>query len=212
VKWWGESIFFQITAEKNFNLFYSIYILNFVIIIHNSLGGGADYFVAKHDIEIRRYLAWRKKVRGKTIPVRLYEIIYVGLVMLWSKMNKPPLNRAIHEYIDRTNYKKELMSGDLFQKLIAEIKETPCEDKTGYYLANSRETLSQKELEQLNKEKKSVVQELVTNDKVERYRAIFKFCELYQSWALAKKSVQAKDITKQGDFETHPELPLKIVK
>ena len=159
--------------------------------------GGAYYFVAKHDIEIRRYLAWRKTVRGKTIPIRLYEIIYVGLVMLWSKMGKPPLNKAIHEYIDRTNYKKELMSGDLFQKLINEIKETSCDDKTGYYLANSRETLSQKEL--------------TTNNKVERYHAVFKFCELYQSWALSKKSEQAEDITKQENFEINPELPLKIV-
>jgi len=65
--------------------------------------------VAKHDVEIRRYLAWRKIVREKTIPIRLYEIIYVGLVMLWSKMGNPPLSKAIHEYIDRTNYKKELM-------------------------------------------------------------------------------------------------------
>ena len=168
--------------------------------------------MAKHDIEIRRYLAWRKTVRGKTIPIRLYEIIYVGLGMLWSKMGKPPLNGAIHEYIDRINYKKELMSGDLFQKLISEIKETSCEDKTGYYLANSRETLSQKELEQLNKEKNSIVQELVTNNKVERYRAVFKFCDLYQSWALAKKSEQAEDITKQQSFETHPELPLGITR
>jgi len=173
--------------------------------------GGAYYLVVKHDVEIRRYLAWRKTVRGKTIPIRLYEIIYVGLVMLWSKMDKPTLNRAIHEYIDRTNYKKELMSGDLFQKLITEIKETSCEDKTGYYLANSRETLSQKELEQLNKEKESIVQELATNNKVERYRAVFKFCEFYQSWALSKKSEQAEDITKQENFEIHPELPLKIV-
>ena len=46
------------------------------------------------------------------------------------------------------------MTGYLFQKLINEIKETPTEDKTGYYLANSGEILSQKELEQLNKEKK----------------------------------------------------------
>ena len=119
--------------------------------------------MTKHDIEIRRYLAWRKKVKGKTIPVRLYEIIYVGLVMLWSKMGKPPMSRAIHEYIDRTNYKKELMSGDLFQKLITDIKETPCEDKTGYYLANSRETLSQKDLEQFNIEKKSIVELLFWN-------------------------------------------------
>jgi len=168
--------------------------------------------VAKHDIEIRRYLAWRKTVRGKNIPIRLYEIIYVGLIMLWSKMGKPPLSRAIHEYIDRTNYKKELMSGDLFQKLINEIKEASCDDKTGYYLANSRETLSQKELEQINKEKESIVQELVTNNKVERYRAVLKFCELYQSWALAKKSEQAEDITKQENFENHPELPLKITR
>ena len=167
--------------------------------------------MAKHDIEIRRYLAWRKKVRGKTIPVRLYEIIYVGLVMLWSKMGKPPMNRAIHEYIDRTNYEKELMSGDLFQKLINEIKETPCKDNTGYYLANSGETLSQKDLEQLDKEKESIVQELTTNNRVERYRAVFKFCELYQAWALTKKTEQAEDITKQENFEIYPELPLKII-
>ena len=168
--------------------------------------------MTKHDIEIRRYLAWRRIVRGKTIPVRLYEIIYVGLIMLWSKMGKPPLSRAIHEYIDRTNYKKELMSGDLFQKLITEIKETPCEDKTGYYLANSRETLSQKALEQFNKEKESIVKELATNSRVERYRAVFKFCELYQSWALAKKSQQAEDITRQQSFEICSELPLEITR
>ena len=179
---------------------------------HNLLvEGGAYYLVVKHDVEIRRYLAWRKSVRGKTIPIRLYEIIYVGLVMLWSKMGKPPLNKAIHEYIDRANYKKELMSGDLFQKLINEIKETSSDDKTGYYLANSRETLSQKELEQLNKEKESIIQELATNNEVERYREVFKFCDLYQSWALAKKLEQAEDITKQENFEIHPELPLKIV-
>jgi uncharacterized membrane protein YqiK len=103
------------------------------------------------------------------------------------------------------------MSGDLFKKLITEIKETPCEDKTGYYLANSRETLSQKDLKQLNNEKELIIQELMTNNKVERYQAVFKFCEFYQSWALAKKSTQAEDITKQGNFEIHPELPLKIV-
>ena len=81
--------------------------------------------MAKHGVEIRRYLAWRKKVKGKTIPARLHEIVYVGLVMLWSKMGKPPLSRAINEYINRAEYKKELMSGDLFKKLITEIKETP---------------------------------------------------------------------------------------
>ena len=67
--------------------------------------------------------------------------------MLWSKMGKPSLHKVLHEYIDRAIYEKELMSGDLFQKLINEIKETPCKDNTGYYLANSSETLSQKQLE-----------------------------------------------------------------
>ena len=167
--------------------------------------------MGKHDIEIRRYLAWRKTVRGKTIPIRLYEIIYVGLVMLWSKMDKPLLKRVIHEYVVRKQYKKELITGYLFQKLINEIKETPCKDNTGYYLANSGETLSQKELEQLDKEKESIVQELMTNNRVERYRAVFRFCEFYQSWALTKKSEQAEDITKQENFEIYPELPLKIV-
>ena len=84
--------------------------------------------MTKHDIEIRRYLAWRKIVRGKTIPIRLYELIYVGLVMLWSKMGKPPLKRVIYKFIERKEYREELMNGYLFQKLIKEIRETPCED------------------------------------------------------------------------------------
>ena len=90
--------------------------------------------MARHDVEIRRYLAWRKIVRGKTIAVRLWEIIYVGLVMLWSKMDKPPLKTVIYKFVERKEYKAELMSGILFQKLIREIRETSCEDGTGYYL------------------------------------------------------------------------------
>ena len=104
------------------------------------------------------------------------------------------------------------MTGYLFQKLISEIKENPCEDKTGYYLENSGEILSQKELEQLNKEKKSIVKELTTNNVIKRYYTVFRLCELYQSWALEKKSEQTEDITKQESFEIHPELPLKIVR
>ena len=130
--------------------------------------------------------------------------------MLWSKRGKPPLNRVIYEYVDREEYKEDLISGKLFNKLILEIKETPCRDKTGYYLENSREILSQKELEQLNKEKKLIIKELATNNSVERYVAVHRYCEFYQSWALAKKSQQAEDITKQQSFETHPELPLEI--
>ena len=77
-----------------------------------------DYVVTKHDIEIRRYLAWRKTVRGKTIPIRLYEIIYVGLVMLWSKMDKPHIKTAIYKFVKRKEYKEELMSGQLFQETL----------------------------------------------------------------------------------------------
>ena len=168
--------------------------------------------MAKHDVEIRRYLAWRKKVRGKTIPVRLYEIIYVGLVMLWSKMGKPSLHRVLHEYIDRTNYEKELMSGDLFQKLIDEIKANPNEDGSGYYLSDSGEQLTHKDVEQLEKEKNATIQELFTNNRVGRYQVVFRFCELYQSWALTKKLQQAGDVTKQENFEAHSELPLKITR
>ena len=45
---------------------------------------------------------------------------------------------------------------------------------------------------------------------VERYQVVFRFCELYQSWALAKKLQQAEDITRQETFEIHQDLPLKI--
>ena len=74
--------------------------------------------MAKHDIEIRRYLVWRRKVRGKPTPIRLYELIYVGLTMLWSKMGKPSLKTAIYKFVERKEYEEELMSGQLFQKLI----------------------------------------------------------------------------------------------
>ena len=167
--------------------------------------------MAKHDIEIRRYLAWRKTVRGKPIPIRLYEIIYVGLVMLWSKMDKPHLRTAIYKFVKRKEYKEELMSGQLFHKLISEIRETPCEDGTGYYYSDSREQLTHEDVEQLEKEKDTIIKKLFKKNMDERYQVVFRFCELYQSWALIKKSQQAEDITRQETFETHPDLPLKIV-
>ena len=166
--------------------------------------------MAKHDIEIRRYLAWRRKVRGKPISIRLYEIIYVWLTMLWSKMGRPPLKTAIYKFIERKEYEEELMSGRLFRKLIEEIKENPSEDETGYYLSDSREQLTHEDIKQIEKEKDSVIKELSTNNLVERYKTVFRLCKLYQSWALKKKSQQAEDITRQESFEIYPYLPLNL--
>ena len=166
--------------------------------------------MAKHDIEIRRYLAWRRKVRGKPIPIRLYELIYVGLTMLWSKMGKPSLKTAIYQFVERKEYEEELMSGQLFQKLIKEIKENPSDDKTGYYLSDSREQLTYEDIKQIEKEKNLVIKKLSTNNLVERYETVFRLCKLYQSWALKKKSQQAEDITRQESFEIYPYLPLNL--
>ena len=156
--------------------------------------------MAKHDIEIRRYLAWRRKARGKPIPIRLYELIYVGLTMLWSKMGKPSLKTAIYQFVERKEYEEELMSGQLFQKLIKEIKENPSDDKTGYYLLDSREQLTYEDIKQIEKEKNLVIKKLSTNNLVERYETVSRLCKLYQSWALEKKSQQAEDITRQESF------------
>ena len=166
--------------------------------------------MAKHDIEIRRYLAWRRKARGKPIPIRLYELIYVGLTMLWSKMGKPSLKTAIYQFVERKEYEEELMSGQLFRKLIKEIRENPSEDKTGYYLSDSREQITHKDIKQIEKEKDSIIKELSTNNLVERYKTVYKLCKLYQSWALKKKSHQAEDITRQESFEIYPYLPLNL--
>ena len=131
--------------------------------------------------------------------------------MLWSKTGKPPLKTVIYQFIERKEYDEELMSGQLFRKLIKEIKENLCEDKTGYYLSDSREQITNEDIKQIEKEKDSIVKELTTNNSVERYYTVFKFCELYQSWALKKKAQQEEDITKQENFEICPELPLKII-
>ncbi|MAH53469.1 MAG: hypothetical protein CMI68_00720 [Candidatus Pelagibacter sp.] len=155
-------------------------------------------------------MAWRKKAKGKTISIRLYEIIYVGLLMLWSKMGKPPLDRAIYEYVRRDEYKEDLMSRKLFNKLIREIKETPCRDKTGYYLENSAEILTHQDLQKMNIEINSIVKRLTTNKIVERYSDIFEYCKQYYSWALNKKLQQSEDITEQQNFETSEEPPLKL--
>ena len=130
--------------------------------------------------------------------------------MLWSKMGKPSLKTAINEFVERKEYEEELMSGQLFRKLIKEIKENPSEDNTGYYLLYSREQLTHKDVKQIEKEKDSVIKELSTNNLVERHETVSRLCKLYQSWALEKKSQQAEDITRQESFEIYPYLPLNL--
>ena len=166
--------------------------------------------MAQHDIEIRRYLTWRKKAKGKPISIRLYEVIYIHLTMLWSKMGKPPIKNALHKFVERKEYKEQITTCELFKKLIDEIKSNPSDDGSGYYLPDSGEQISYENMKQLEKEKDSTLKELSTNKIAKRYEVVFQMCKKYETWALMKKSQQAEDITKQESFESNLSLPLKI--
>jgi len=166
--------------------------------------------MAKHDMEIRRYLAWRKKVKGKPIQVRIYEVIYVGVTMLWSKMGKTPLRTALDKFVERNEYRNQLMSGRLFQEVIDKIISNPNEDRSGYYLPDSGEIINYADIKQLQKIKDETIKELSTNKLVKRYEVVFRMCEHYEAWALNKKLQESRDITKQAAFETCPTLPLTI--
>ena len=166
--------------------------------------------MAQHDIEIRRYLTWRKKAKGKPIPIRLYEIIYIHLTMLWSKMGKPPIKNVLYKFVERKEYKEQITTCQLFKKLIDEIKSNPSDDGSGYYLPDSGEQMSYENMKQLEKEKNSALKELSTNKIAKRYEAVFQMCKKYETWALMNKSQQAEDITKQESFESNLSLPLKI--
>ena len=166
--------------------------------------------MAQHDIEIRRYLTWRKKAKGKPISIRLYEVIYIHLTMLWSKMGKPPIKNVLYKFVERKEYKEQITTCQLFKKLIDEIKSNPSDDGSGYYLPDSGEQISYENMKQLEKEKDSALKELSTNKIIERYEAVFRMCQEYETWALMKKSQQAEDITKQESCESNLSLPLKI--
>jgi len=94
-------------------------------------------------------------------------------------MGKPSLKTAVYKFVERKEYEEELMSGQLFQKLIEEIKENPSEDKTGYYLSDSREQLTHEDIKQIEKEKNSVIKELSTNNLVNRYKTVSRLCKFY---------------------------------
>ena len=62
---------------------------------------------------------------------------------MWLQLNKPPLRRLIYETINSDDYDEKFVKGKIFQQYIDEILETPCEDKSGYYIPDSREILSE---------------------------------------------------------------------
>ena len=130
--------------------------------------------------------------------------------MLWSKRNKPPLKNTIHEFISRKEYEEDLSSGKLFDKLIREIKETSCEDKSGYYIENSAEIFDYNNLKEIISNKKTLLKELNTKNLIDRYSVIYEYSKKYYLWALNKMSADNEDITKQQNFETSEKPPLKI--
>ena len=162
------------------------------------------------NIEIRRFLEWSKIVRGKPIPIRLYELIYFELLELWLQLNKPPLRRLIYETINSEDYDEKFIKGNIFQEYINQILETPCEDETGYYNPDSREILSKVNIKELYDVKFLIKSELNTVIMIDRYNAIYTFCRLYEEWCLKKKSEQVEDVTKKERFDVTKDLPIKI--
>jgi len=164
----------------------------------------------RKDIEIRRFIEWSKIVRGKTIQIRLYELIYFELLNLWIELNQPPLRRLIYETINSNSYDEKFIKGKIFQEYINEILETPCEDKSGYYNSDSREVLSKINIKELYDVKFLIKSELNTVIMIDRYNAIYTFCRLYEEWCLKKKSEQIDDVTKKERFDVTKDLPIKI--
>ena len=164
----------------------------------------------RKDIEIRRFSKWSKIVREKPIQIRLYELIYFELLELWLQLNKPPLRRLIYETINSDDYDEKFVKGKIFQQYIDEILETPCEDKSGYYIPDSREILSKVNIKELYDVKFLIKSELNTVIMIDRYNAIYTFCKFYEEWSLKKKSEQIDDITKKERFDVTKDLPLKI--
>ena len=59
------------------------------------------------DIDVRRYIAWKKIVKGKPIYIRLYELIYYELLITWLEMGKPPIRSAINEMINLKEFNED---------------------------------------------------------------------------------------------------------
>tara|TARA_B100001063_G_C16481397_1_gene412775 strand:- start:50 stop:568 length:519 start_codon:yes stop_codon:yes gene_type:complete len=164
----------------------------------------------RKNIEVRRFIEWSKIVRGKPINIRLYELIYYELLELWLEQNKPPLRKLIYETINSNNYEPNFVKGNIFQSYIDVILETPCEDRSGYYIPDSREILTEINIKELYDIKFLIKSELNTVIMIDRYNAIYSFCRIYEEWCLKKKSEQIDDITKKERFDVTTDLPLKI--
>ena len=164
----------------------------------------------RKNIDIRRYLDWSRIVKDKPSHIRLYEIIYFELLLMWFEMNKPPLRRLIYETINSENYDERFIRGKIFQKYIDEVLETPCDDGSGYYNPDSREILSKINIKELYEVKFLIKDELDTVKMIDRYNGIFTFCKIYEKWCLEKKAKQVEDVTKKERFDVTSDLPLKI--
>ncbi len=163
------------------------------------------------NINIRRYVSWKKIVKGKPIHIRLYELVYYELLIAWIEMGKPPIRLAIYKIINRKEFNEDFIKGQKIQQFIDEIKDNPCDDGSGYYISSSNEVLAKEDIKNLYKIKHAMQDELNTKNKIDKYRSIFSFCKIYESWALSKKDEQIHDITKKERFDVTPNLPLKII-
>ena len=163
------------------------------------------------DIDIRRYISWKKIVKGKPAHIRLYELVYYDLLITWLEMGKPPIRSAINEMINRKEFDEDFIKGQKIQQFIDEIKDNPCDDGSGYYISSSNEVLAKEDIKNLYKIKHAMKDELNTKNMIDRYSSIFVFCKIYESWALLKKDKQIHDITKKERFDVTPDLPLKII-
>ena len=164
----------------------------------------------KKNVDFRRYLNWSRLAKGKPIHLRLYELIYIELLLKWIEMKKPSLRSLIYEIINSQDYEENFAKGKIFQKYIDETLETPCEDGSGYYNPDSREILTEINIKELYDVKFLIKEELDTVIMIDRYNAIYTFCRIYETWCLKKKAKQIKDITKKERFDVTADLPLKI--
>ena len=119
------------------------------------------------NIDIRRYISWKKIVKGKPIHIRLYELVYYELLITWLEMGKPPIRSAIYEMINRKKFNDYFINGQKIQEFISEIKDNPCDDGSGYYISSSNEVLVKKDIKNLYKIKHAMKDELNTKNMID---------------------------------------------